>query len=63
VDGLAVAVASDEAKNGSGRFDDWKYRRLLEVGADVVVSAFRDAEPLINCISYPRNFARILADL
>ena len=26
VGGLAVAVASDEAHNGSGRFDEWKRR-------------------------------------
>jgi phosphoglycolate phosphatase len=50
VGGLAVAVASDEAHNGSGRFDPWKYRRLLGVGADVVIPDFRDAEPLLNCI-------------
>jgi len=35
--GLAVAVASDEAHNGSGRFDEWKRQRLLGVGADVVI--------------------------
>jgi len=48
--GLAVAVASDEAQNGSGRFDNWKYHRLLEVGADLVIPDFRDAEPLLQCI-------------
>lgn len=48
--GLAVAVASDEAHNGSGRFDAWKYNRLLEVGADVVIPDFRDAEPLLKRI-------------
>ena len=26
--GLAVAVASDEANNGSGRMDEWKRERL-----------------------------------
>src|SRR5262249_21164633 len=31
--GLAVAVASDEAHNGSGRVDAWKRERLLGVGA------------------------------
>ena len=50
VGGLAVAVASDEANNGSGRFDEWKRRRLLEVGADVVIPDFRDAGPLIRKI-------------
>lgn len=50
VGGLAVAVASDEANNGSGRFDEWKYRRLLGVGADVVIPDFRDGEVLMKCI-------------
>src|SRR5262249_16951130 len=50
VGGLAVAVASDEAHNGSGDFDQWKYKRLLGVGADVVIPDFRDAEPLMNRI-------------
>jgi phosphoglycolate phosphatase-like HAD superfamily hydrolase len=48
VGGLAVAVASDEANNGSGRFDEWKRQRLLGVGADVVVPDFRDALPLLD---------------
>lgn len=46
--GLAVAVASDEAHNGSGEFDEWKYRRLLGVGADVVIPDFRDAGALLR---------------
>jgi len=50
VGGLAVAVASDEAHNGSGRFDQWKYRRLLGVGADIVIPDFRDANQLMKCI-------------
>jgi len=48
--GLAVAVASDEAHNGSGHFDEWKRRRLLEVGADIVIPDFRDTVALLNCI-------------
>jgi len=48
--GLAVAVASDEAHNGSGRFDEWKHRRLLGVGADLVIPDFRDAKALLKCI-------------
>ena len=47
VGGLAVAVASDEAHNGSGRMDEWKRKRLLGVGADVVIPDFRDAEVLL----------------
>ncbi|MDW8310210.1 MAG: hypothetical protein RMK20_12630, partial [Verrucomicrobiales bacterium] len=50
VGGLAVAVASDEAHNGSGRFDEWKRQRLLGVGADVVIPDFRDAVELVELI-------------
>jgi phosphoglycolate phosphatase len=50
VGGLAVAVASDEANNGAGRFDEWKRQRLLGVGADVVVPDFRDTAPLLEAI-------------
>jgi phosphoglycolate phosphatase-like HAD superfamily hydrolase len=46
--GLAVAVASDEANNGSGRVDPWKRRRLLGVGADAVIPDFRDAISLVD---------------
>ena len=48
VGGLAVAVASDEAHNGSGRVDEWKRRRLLGVGADAVIPDFRDAIPFVD---------------
>ena len=48
--GLAVAVASDEANNGSGRMDEWKRERLSGVGADVVIPDFRDAAPLLDLI-------------
>ena len=48
--GLAVAVASDEANNGSGQFDEWKRQRLLGVGADVVIPDFRDAITLLDII-------------
>ena len=48
--GLAVAVASDEAHNGSGQMDPWKRQRLLGVGADVVIPDFRDAVALLQCI-------------
>ncbi|HTL59431.1 MAG TPA: HAD family hydrolase [Candidatus Limnocylindrales bacterium] len=53
VGGLAVAVASDEARNGSGEFDQWKYKRLLGVGADVVIPDFRDAEALMHRVLSP----------
>jgi len=48
VGGLAVAVASDEAQNGSGRVDEWKRRRLLGVGADAVIPDFRDAISFVD---------------
>jgi phosphoglycolate phosphatase-like HAD superfamily hydrolase len=48
--GLAVGVASDEANNGCGRFDEWKHRRLFGVGADMMIPDFRDAGALLNCI-------------
>ena len=50
VGGLAVAVASDEAHNGSGRMDEWKRQRLLGVGADVVIPDFRDGDVLLDCL-------------
>ena len=50
VGGLAVAVASDEAHNGSGQFDEWKRQRLIGVGADVVIPDYRDAKPLLDLI-------------
>jgi len=50
VGGLAVAVASDEANNGSGRMDAWKRDRLAGVGADVIIPDFRDAVPLLEFI-------------
>ena len=48
--GLAVAVASDEANNGSGRMDEWKRERLSGAGADIVIPDFRDAAPLLELI-------------
>ena len=48
VGGLAVAVASDEANNGSGRVDAWKRERLLGVGADAVIPDYRDAVPFVD---------------
>ncbi len=50
VGGLAVAVASDEAHNGSGKIDEWKRNRLLAVGADILIPDYRDAAPLLNRI-------------
>ena len=50
VGALTVAVASDEANNGSGKFDEWKLKRLLGVGADVAVPDYRDAVLLLDAI-------------
>ena len=55
VGGLAVAVASDEAHNGSGRMDEWKRQRLLGVGADVVIPDFRDGDALLDGIFCDRK--------
>ena len=48
--GLAIAVASDEANNGSGNMDEWKRGRLLGVGADVIVPDYRDGDALLEMI-------------
>ncbi len=56
--GLAVAVASDEAHNGSGRMDPWKRQRLLRVGADVVIPDFRDGAALLDMILGERPIDR-----
>jgi phosphoglycolate phosphatase-like HAD superfamily hydrolase len=48
--GLAVAVASDEAHNGSGNMDPWKRERLLGVGADVVIPDFRNPDLLLDTL-------------
>jgi phosphoglycolate phosphatase-like HAD superfamily hydrolase len=48
--GLAIAVASDEAHNGSGRVDAWKRERLLGVGAHAVIPDYRDANLLLERI-------------
>lgn len=50
VGGYAVAVASDEANNGSGNVDVWKRNRLTSVGADVVIPDYRDYLPLMKRI-------------
>lgn len=53
VGGLAVAIASDEARNGSGQFDEWKRERLAGVGADVILPDFRDAVAVLDRILLP----------
>lgn len=53
VGGFAVAMATDEAANGSGNIDAWKRERLLGVGADVVLPDYRDAVALLDCLLGP----------
>ncbi len=50
VGGLAVAVASDEANNGSGNLDAWKRERLRSAGADVVIPDYRDSDCLLEVL-------------
>lgn len=46
VGGTAVGVASDEAH--PGQIDPWKRRRLIEAGADVIVTDFHEQEALVD---------------
>jgi len=50
VGGLAVAVASDEANNGSGQMDPWKRQRLLGVGADICIPDYRELGALMDVL-------------
>lgn len=47
--GIAVAVASDEAGR-SGKPDAWKRKRLVGVGADIVIPDYREHAVLLNHI-------------
>jgi phosphoglycolate phosphatase-like HAD superfamily hydrolase len=46
--GLAVAVASDEGQNGSGKVDLHKYKQLAAAGADIVIPDYRDGDALLE---------------
>jgi len=48
--GTAVAVASDEANNGSGAINPEKRRQLVEAGADIVIPDYRDGQQLMQAI-------------
>ncbi|MEQ8784751.1 MAG: hypothetical protein RIC55_00560 [Pirellulaceae bacterium] len=48
LDGIAVAVCTDEDDNGGGRCDENKRRELVAAGADVVIPDFRDAPALVD---------------
>jgi phosphoglycolate phosphatase len=60
VGGLAVAVASDEAHNGSGQIDQWKRARLLGVGADAVIPDFRGAISFVDFVLGRQSQARMI---
>jgi phosphoglycolate phosphatase-like HAD superfamily hydrolase len=51
--GLAVGVASDEERNGSGAMQPEKRRVLAAAGADVLIPDYRDAAALRECILGP----------
>lgn len=48
--GLAVAICSDEAENGSGKIDDHKRTTLLEAGADAVIADYREPKALLKIL-------------
>jgi phosphoglycolate phosphatase len=48
--GLAVAVASDEDHNGSGRMDPAKRTQLMDAGAHVLIPDYRDAAALLDAL-------------
>ena len=43
--GAAIGVASDEANRG--RLNDWKRRRLIQAGADIIIPDYQHAQPLL----------------
>jgi hypothetical protein len=48
--GLAVALASDEDHNGSGRMDPVKRAQLIDAGAHVVMPDYRDAAAVADAL-------------
>jgi phosphoglycolate phosphatase len=56
VGGLAIAVASDEANNGSGKVDGWKRNRLAGVGAEIIIADFRDMDTLLPLLTDQPGF-------
>jgi phosphoglycolate phosphatase-like HAD superfamily hydrolase len=50
VDGIAVGVASNEAARSG--IDEWKRRRLIAAGADVIVPDFREHERLLAYLGF-----------
>jgi len=50
VGGVAIGVASDEERNGSGQADPWKTRQLTDAGADAIIADFREPDNLVDAI-------------
>ncbi len=50
VDGIAVGVASNEAARSG--IDEWKRRRLIAAGADIIVPDFREHERLLAYLGF-----------
>lgn len=48
--GLAVALASDEDQNGSGRMDPLKRAQLIDAGAHVILPDYGDAAALVDAL-------------
>jgi len=52
VGGFAVAVASDENVNGSGKMDAIKQHILTDAGADAVIADYREADALMKQVGF-----------
>ncbi|MEE2813054.1 MAG: HAD family hydrolase [Verrucomicrobiota bacterium] len=50
LDGLAVAVCSDETNNGSGLVDKYKRNTLVDAGADAIIADYQEPEALLKTI-------------
>jgi len=46
VGGYAVGVASNEY--GEGKMDEWKRKRLMQAGVDIVIKDYADTESIIR---------------
>jgi phosphoglycolate phosphatase-like HAD superfamily hydrolase len=53
IGGVAIAVASDEEENGSGRIHPQKSEQLAAAGADAVIADYRNAGALLEAILGP----------
>jgi phosphoglycolate phosphatase len=51
VGGIAVGVASNEAARSG--IDEWKRRRLIAAGADIIVPDFRESSHLLAYLGFP----------